>query len=138
MAFEASIGGSGSLMLGEDKTLNIEVINADLAAFDPEDETTWVPKDITGFTLTFIVRNQQSATGTALATKSGSVSGTYNASRSVNTQRAVVAIADTDFISESGGLIPPGTTYYSLNRTDAGAETVLVFGEFIVQETTQA
>ena len=137
MAFESTIGGSGSLMLGEDKTLSIEVINADLAAFDPDDESTWVPKDIAGFTLTFIVRDQSSYAGTLLITKSATVTGSYNATRSVNTQRAEVSIADTDFISESG-LIPAGTSYYSLKRTDAGSETVLVFGEFVVQETTQA
>ena len=137
MAFEAEIGGSGSLMLGEDKTLSIEVIDADLAAFDPDDESTWVPKNITGFTMTFIVRDQSSYAGTLLVTKSASVTGVYNATRSVNTQRASVTIDDTDFVSESG-LIPAGTSYYSLKRTDAGSETVLVFGEFIVQETTQA
>lgn len=137
MAFEATIGGSGSLMLGEDKTLSIEVINADLSTFDPDDETTWIPKDISGFTLTFIVRDQSSYAGTLLITKSASITGSYNATRSVNTQRAEVSIADTDFVSESG-LIPAGTSYYSLKRTDAGSETVLVFGEFVVQETTQA
>lgn len=137
MAFEASIGGGGSILLGEDKTLRLEVIDADLSTFDPDDESTWTPKDVTGFTMVFIIRDQSSYTGTILATKSGTITGSYNAVRASNTQRVLVTIDDTDFVSEAG-LIPAGTSYYSLKRTDAGSETVLRFGEFIVQETTQA
>lgn len=137
MSYEASIGGSGTIMLGEDKTLRLEVIDADLSTHDPADETTWIPKDVTGMTLVFIVRDQSSYTGTLLATKSGSVTGSYNAVRASNTQRVLVTLEDTDFVSEAG-LIPAGTSYYSLKRTDTGSETVLRHGELIIEETTQA
>jgi len=58
------------------------------------------------------------------ATGSGiTVTGTYNLTRSVNTQRVEVAIADTDTDALAGG-----NYVDALKRTDAGLESVLSYG----------
>ena len=117
MGARVTIGGSGSLFVGEDKTVRFEVLDTDD-----------VPVNIASWTIAMIVHSKL---GDVLLTKSATVSGTHNATRSVNTQRASVTLTDTEL------QIPPGTHLYSCKRTDDGSEAVLAYGDFIVERTTQ-
>lgn len=108
----ANITADDKFYVGEDKTLRFTIYT---------DDTETTCQDVTGFTISWKLASRPGAT--ALLTKSGVVSGTFNASPSVNTQRVTVSVADTD----TDGLT--ATTYYhELKRTDAGNEAVLAQG----------
>lgn len=138
MAAEVQLGGveTDRIFIDTDLTKSFHVKN-----FDPTDGNTdgTVAKDITGWEITFDVRKQDKSS-TVLLTKSvGSgitISGVFNSTASSNLQRAVLVLADTDLtiaqFSSDGG-----TFRYSLKRTDAGAETILAFGDFVVERATQ-
>lgn len=82
-------------------------------------------RDVTGYTTSFMVKREtEDADLSALITASGTVSGTFNASPSVNTQVITVSLVDTDTDTE----ITPGLAYWELKRTDSGQEAVLAFG----------
>ena len=130
MATESNIEKTDDVFIGEDKTLSFTVLDAD-----------GVPIDIAGWAMAFIVRRKDTATGDPVlskATGSGiSITGTYNVAPNVNTQRAVVALADTDTAGNDGTvLVAPYKYRYSLKRTDAGSETILAFGNFVLREAT--
>jgi hypothetical protein len=120
MAEEVKIGGDGALFAGEDKTINFEILDADS-----------VPVNMSGWTVAFLVRRSDTDTETVL-TASASISGSYNATRASNTQRAVVTILDTDTQH-----LNAGKYRYSLKRTDDGNETVLNYGIYEVERATQ-
>jgi hypothetical protein len=117
MAAVATMGGSGGLFVGEDKLCRLELLDADD-----------VPVDMVGWTIALVVHSKK---GDTLVNELASVEGTYNATRSVNTQRAVVTLTDTEMA------IPPGVHQHSWKRTDDGSETILAYGDFIVERTTQ-
>ena len=115
---EVKIGGDDTLFVGEDKTLRLHVLDADGASVDIT----------TGWTILFVVKKRDGS-GTVLISKTCSISGTYAAS--LNPQRAVATLADTDLV------LAPGLYRYSFKRTDAGLEAVLVRGDFEVEDSTQ-
>ncbi len=121
MALEATIGGSGSLFVGEDKVLRLELIDA----------TTLLPVDMTGWALLFDVRKKDSSPSPALVSKTPVLGGTYSAVRASNTQRAIVTLTDTDM-----NLFKEGTYRHSWKRMDDGSETVLAWGDFTPQKAT--
>ena len=117
MGAQATIGGSGTLFVGEDKTLKLELL-----------DSSDVPVDMTGWAVSLIVHTKA---GEVVVTETATISGVYSATRSVNTQRAVVTLTDT----EMG--IAAGTHRHSWKRTDDGSESILAYGDFIVEQTTQ-
>lgn len=123
MAKTATIGGGDDarVFVGEDKTISLEVLDADD-----------IPVNITGFTLLLDVRLTDTAAAPALLSISGSVSGTYSATRSANTQRASFTLTDTQT-----GTLSARQYRYSIKRTDDGSETVIAVGPFIVERATQ-
>jgi hypothetical protein len=135
MAAEVQLGGveTDRIFIDTDLTKSFHVKDIDA------DATGATAKDITGWAITFDVRKQDKSS-TVLLTKSvGSgitISGVFNSTASSNLQRAVLVLADTDLtiaqFSSDGG-----TFRYSLKRTDAGAETILAFGDFVVERATQ-
>jgi hypothetical protein len=130
MATESNIEKDDDVFIGEDKQLSFTVL-----------DSANVPIDITGWALAFIMRRKDTSTGDPVlskATGSGiSITGTYDADPAVNTQRAVVALADTDTAQNDGTIvISPAKYRYSLKRTDAGSETILAFGNFVLREAT--
>lgn len=135
MAAEVQLGGveTDRIFIDTDLTKSFHVKDIDA------DATGATAKDITGWAITFDVRKQDKST-TVLLTKSvGSgitISGVFNSTASSNLQRAVLVLADTDLtmaqFSSDGG-----TFRYSLKRTDAGAETILAYGDFVVERATQ-
>ena len=122
MPRETTIGKSGEVFVGEDKTVRLEVVDADL-----------VPVDVTGWATTLDVRLLESDAA-ALLTKAGAVAGVYAATRAANTQRLLFALTDTQLART----IFDGRTYrYSIKRTDDGSETILAYGPWIMKLATQ-
>lgn len=144
MALERNI----TLFIGEDKALTFEIFDQ-AGLTDDELEAaieagTATMQDVSGWAFEFLVRLKDTTTGAALINKdSGSpteieVTGTYNATRATNTQRVVVHLFDTDTAAADGSavLLAPKTYRYSLKRTDAGAETILAYGDFELMQAT--
>ena len=52
-----------------------------------------------------------------------------NVDRATNTQRVIVAIADTDTAALAAGIYK-----HALKRTDEGSETILSFGDLVLQK----
>ncbi len=120
MALDATMGGDGSLFVGEDKTFKLEVI-----------DLTSLPVNITGWVLRFDVRKKDSSADPPILSFTPNITGTFNASRELNTQRAVVVVTDTDM-----NKFKAGTYRHSWKRMDDGSETVLAWGDFIPQKAT--
>jgi hypothetical protein len=121
MAENVKIGGSGNLFVGEDKTFRLELLDA-----------AGVPVDMTGWVVRLDVRTSDTAAA-ALLSGNATITGTYNAARAVNTQRAELTATDTQMGAFSS------TTYrHSWKRTDDGSETILCYGDFRPQRATQA
>jgi hypothetical protein len=117
MARIGTMGGDGTLFVGEDKTCRLEVLDA-----------TATPVDLAGWTVQLVVKN---TAGHVLLSKQASISGSYTALRSTNTQRAVATLSDDDLS------FADGTHRQSWKRLDAGQETVLFYGPFILERATQ-
>lgn len=118
MALHVTIGGDGALFVGEDKTLRLHVL-----------DTAGASVDITGWAIRFVVRLQDPTPDPPLLDKSATISGSFSPTN--NPQRAVVVLADTEM-----GLTPK-VYRHSWKRIDDGSETVLAWGNFIVQLATQ-
>jgi hypothetical protein len=120
MAREVNIGGrNNTLFVGEDKTLRFEIL-------DDDD----IPVDITGWTIALVVKRAVSDTS-AMISGTATISGVYNASRSLNTQRASVVLTDTQMS------VDEAKYRYSVKRTDDGGETILLHGMFWPVRATQ-
>jgi len=119
MAKLSTLGGDGKLLAGEDKDVTMEVLTR-----------AGVPVDVAGWTTSLVLTTD--LTGAAVLTKAGSVTGTYSATRSVNTQRLVFELLDT----ETDDLLA-GTYHWSIKRTDAGSEVVLGWGVCQVERANQ-
>ena len=120
MAKDQPIVGDDALFQGTDFTYPFTIKNGA--------ETACI--DITGWALSWMVkRNKSDADLSAVLSKTTVlgivISGSFNATPSVNTQVATVTVDDTDTIA-----IPEGQYWHELKRTDAGLETVLAFGLF--------
>ena len=88
--------------------------------FHIQNEAETAAVDITSWK---VKRSVSHADSEAVLTKTAVVSGTFNATPAVNTQRATVTVADTD----TDGL--SARTYrYELKRTDNNLETILAYG----------
>ena len=120
MALPATIGGSGQLFVGEDKTFKLELL-----------DTASVPVNMTGWALLFDVRKTDSAADPAIFSKVPSLTGVYNVDRTINTQRAVVTLTDTEM-----NTVKAHTYRHSWKRMDDGSETVLAWGDFTPQKAT--
>lgn len=119
MALESQIGDAGALFVGEDKIFELEVLDEnDL----PVNIATWS-------SIPFVVAASDNAT--AILTKSSSVIGTYNAVRASNSQRARVTLTDSEM-----NLFRAKTYRYSWKRDDDGFETILAYGDFVVEKAT--
>jgi len=121
MAIESPISRAHRWFTGEDKTLKFPVYQGD-------DVT---PQDVTGWGLTWILRRKDADADPALLVKTPTITGTYNATPALNTQRVEVSIVDTDTENFAAG-----TYRYSLKRTDDGSETILAYGDAVLQQAT--
>ena len=118
MSYESNIPASSHLFTGEDKILSYEIFAADGVAME----------NVATFSLRWELR-RWGPSGTSVITKTTgngggiTITGTYNSNRSSNTQRVLVAIADTD--TED---LPQARYTCALKRMDAGLEAVLSHG----------
>jgi hypothetical protein len=119
MAREATIGGSGTLFVGEDKTLSLAVV-----------DLSGNPVDISGWSILFDVRKLDAST-TYIISKTANIAGTYDPVASANTQRAVIILSDDEM-----NLFREATYRHSWKRMTAGNETVLAWGDFAPQKAT--
>lgn len=93
------------------------------------------PKDVTGYAFAWVLRKRDADPDPAILEKTSAagiaITGTYSADPDANTQRVEVTIADTD--TED---LDAGTYRHSLKRTDEGSETILAFGNAVLQRAT--
>jgi hypothetical protein len=119
MGKQMTLGGDGRLLMGEDKSIVVEVLDRD-----------GVPVNVAGWTTSLVIT--RTLTSAALLTLSGSVSGTYSATRASNTQRITFTMTD-----DQSDDLTAGAYFYSVKRTDAGAERVLLYGACKVEQANQ-
>lgn len=121
MAEEVKIGGSGSLFVGEDKTIRLEL-------FSKTDSTVAV--DMSGWTMVFDVRAKDNS-ATAIVSVAPALTGAFNAVRTSNTQRGIVTLTDDQL-----NLFREKNYRWSWKRMTEGSETVLAWGTFAPQKAT--
>jgi len=122
MATTVTIGGNGTLFVGEDKTFRLEL-------YDAADPTVAV--DMTGMVLVFDVRLKDNSADPAILSKTPTLIGVFNAIRATNTQRAQVVVTDTEM-----NLFKAKTYRHSWKRMDDGVETVFSRGDFTPEKAT--
>lgn len=120
MALAATIGGNGTLFVGEDKTFKLQLL-----------DTAGVPVNMAGMLILFDVRRTDTSAEPAIFSKTATISGVYSTDPLVNTQRAVVVLTDTEM-----NTVKAGTYRHSWKRMDDGSETVLAWGPFTPQKAT--
>jgi len=133
MAYEHNIIADQHWFIGEDKFLEFEILADDgKLVSDPtkavEDVTTWV--------IVWSMKKTDAASDPALVEKRTTtggiaITGIYNATRSVNTQRVRVTIDDSDT-----DLLKAATLRHSLKRLTSGSETILTFGSVALLKAT--
>jgi hypothetical protein len=150
MARQQTIGGDGAFILGEDKTLTLVVFEGPLSedqleAIDRGDFSTVTVKDLTGRNIQLFIREKDSSTGVSVITRSPLadgvqmvVAGVFNASYLVNTQKATVTLTDdeTNLLTRVWTPEKPNKYRISMKAMDADIETVLMYGDLIVEQTT--
>lgn len=123
MANERNFTADDHLFIGEDETLQFTITDA-----------SDVPVNVTGFAMEWTLRLKDATTTASLqkTTAAGgiTITGTYNASAALNTQRVNVIIADTDT-----DLLAARSYRYALKRTDSGSESVLAFGSLVLRKS---
>ena len=122
MAEEVTIGGGGTLFVGEDKILRFEL-------FDQADSLVAVT--MTGMTMVFDVRLKDDSADPAILSLTPTLTGVFNSVRASNTQRAVVTLTDDNL-----NLFKERVYRWSWKRTDPGNETVFAWGPFTPQKAT--
>ncbi len=120
MAEAVDIGGNGTLFIGEDKTLRLELIDS---AGVPVDHATWVEL--------FDIRAKDTSPAPAIVSLTPTIIGVYSATRSVNSQRAIVVLTDDHM-----NLFRQKVYRYSWKRMDDDSETVLAWGDFAPEKAT--
>ena len=115
--------------MAKETTLDPLYLGTDFSyAFHVKNDAEDTSIEITGWALSFVLKVSpaDADTGAILIKTVGSgitISGTFSATPSANTQRATVAIADTDT-----DVAPECRAWWELKRTDAGFETILAYG----------
>jgi hypothetical protein len=120
VAEEITIGGDGALFVGEDKTIRLELL-----------DVNGMPVPMTGWTILFDVRKNDTSAEPAILSKTPSLTGAYDSVRATNTQRAIVTLTDTEL-----NLFKAQTYRYSFKRMDNDSEMVLAWGDFAPQKAT--
>ena len=126
MSYESSIAATVHFLAGEDKVLNYEIFSIG---------STTLMEDVATFALRWEMRKTTTgkdpyrAQGASVLSKTSAlaggitVTGVYNSTRAINTQRVIVTIDDIDTEALAGGRY-----VCALKRTDAGFEAVLSHG----------
>jgi hypothetical protein len=144
VAYRRDFTKVNDIIIGDDLAFHFEIFQSDLVAtFDStlgqDVYVSGTPEDVGAWTFRWELRVKDTSTGVPILSKTTAggitITGTYDAVHSANTQRVVVTIADTETYSDAGAvLIPPKTYVYSLKRDDPGSEKTVVYGKFVLQE----
>ena len=135
MAETVDIGGDGSVFVGEDKAVILEL-------FSKANPTVAI--DMRGMTMIFVIsRKDTDTTYIILKTTTDGmvVSGTFNAVRASNQQRCTVTFSDDDLNLLKGTSVVPyqvNRYRYSWKQTTAGAATILARGYFSLDKANAA
>lgn len=120
MARTVNYGGDETLFIGEDKILDLEVLNnAD------------IPVNVAGMMFRFVVRLRDNSSDPVLLNELATVVGVYNGIRAVNTQRVRVTLTATMM-----NAFDARAYRHSWKRMDTGSETVTARGDFYPQRAT--
>ena len=134
MAYEQNFDASKHWFIGENKVLEFEVLQDDGKVIT---DTTKAVEDVTTWTMVFSMKKSDIAADPALVEKRTgasagiTITGVYNASRGLNTQRVVVTILDSDTDA-----LKALTYRYSLKRIAAGADAILAYGNIVLLKAT--
>lgn len=93
-------------------------------------------QDVTGWTILLDIRRKDTSASPALLSKTGTVSGVFNATPASNTQKVTFTLSDDDLAAT----IFTGDEFegrYSIWRTDAGSEQPLRFGDCTITRLTR-
>jgi hypothetical protein len=115
MALESTIGGEGTLFVGEDKTLRFALPGVDMS----------------GWATLFDVRKKDNSPEPAILSVNLTLIGTFNVVEISNTQRFIATLTDTQL-----NLFRAKQYRWSWKRMDDGSETVLAYGGFAPQKAT--
>jgi hypothetical protein len=128
---EVQMGGTDDdrIFIGTDFTRDFHVLDLDA---DPTGQTA---KNVDGHTYVFDVRKEDKSSEVKLS-KELAVVGTYDPNPEANTQRLRWTCADDDLTTEIFGR-DGGTFRYSVKRTNPGNETVVQFGDIVIERVTQ-
>ena len=124
MALKSPITSEHQLFTGTDKGLEFSIFQKD----------TVTPQNITGWSLSWVLKRSLSDTDAAAkitkTTASGIViTGTYSTNPAVNTQVARVTLSDDETLVLAARLYQ-----HELKRMDAGFEEVLAFGSVFLKQ----
>jgi len=130
MSITQNITAAHKWFIGEDKILEFEPLADDGKL--PTDPTKGV-EDVSGRTFAYWLAKSETAVEPFFEKRTGgqgiTITGVYNADRSVNTQRIAVAIEDTDTDD-----LKAGTWYHALKQIVAGGDAIYVDGTVILQK----
>lgn len=120
MARIVNYGGDETLFIGEDKILDLEVL-----------DRSNVPVNVAGMVFRFVVRLRDNSSDPTLLNEVATVVGVYNGVRSVNTQRLRVLLTAANM-----NTFEARAYRHSWKRMDSGSSTVAARGDFYPQRAT--
>lgn len=131
MANEVQMGGvdGDRIFIGTDGTRDFHVKDYDA------DSTGATAKNVTGHTYVLDIRKADKSS-TAILTASLTITGSFNSTASSNTQRLRWTFADTE-ITTTLFSTDGGTFRYSVKRTDDGSDTIVQWGDIVIDRATQ-
>lgn len=112
---------------GEDKQLTCTVYQAG-TTLDQAEAGTGTPQNITGWALSWMLKKRQTDTDAAAKVTKTTAGGTISMT-TPGSGVCEVGISDTDIDA-----LPAGLYWHELKRTDAGSETVLIYGTFVLKQ----
>lgn len=138
MAYNRDITADDKVFFDTDRTLVYTVYAGDPTAAQIAAGTA-VPLNVAGFTVAWVLRKTPtSAVPLIEKTNEGSpsdisITGVYNVSPLINTQRIEVILRDYDTYDPTGSPtveVKAGNYHYALKRLDTDAEAILAWGRF--------
>lgn len=121
MATTKTIGGGGTLFVGEDKTIRLKNVVDQNGAL----------VNMTGWTCLFDVRKSDIAKDPAIFSKMATLVGVFNSDPLLNTMMWEVFLSDTELNTVKARIYR-----HSWKRMDDGSETVLSRGPFAPEKAT--
>lgn len=127
MAVRQDIKKNDEWFTNTSRNLDFEILDS-----DPAENADAAPINITAFSMEWNLADSSALNATKLIDSHAvTVTGVYNADRTLNTQRARVGI----LASETDDILGDKTYYHELRRTGVGLEAVLSFGDAYIWQS---